>query len=145
MSAKKDAIIVATILLLTNSFYSVIKTDGVADTTSVSDSIVASNTVKEDSFVEKRGEPTYDYVIGSDYLPHFRVFFWVPKDAKNYIPYADEGVKTDVSEHGPAEKWSVVETNKTRENEKLVFIYVPKTFVMLQGKGFQNKIHLQYK
>ncbi|GKU27243.1 hypothetical protein CFOLD11_40700 [Clostridium folliculivorans] len=95
------------------------------------------------TFTEKRGDPSYDYVIGSDYLPHFRVFFWVPKDANKYIPYADKGVKTDVSEHGSVEKWSVIEATKTNGDYKLVYIYVPKTFVILQGKGFQNKIHLE--
>ncbi|MBK1813875.1 hypothetical protein JHL18_25035 [Clostridium sp. YIM B02505] len=98
-----------------------------------------------DSTSAKRGEPSYDYIIGGDYLPHFRVFFWVHKDAKRYIPYADKGVKTDVSEHGSVEKWSVVETKETNGDDKLVFIYVPKTFVILQGKDFQNKIHLNYQ
>lgn len=100
--------------------------------------------LSKDIHKEKRGNPTYDYIIGKDHLPHFRVFFWVSKEAKNYTPYADDGVKTDVSEHGPVEKWAVVETNEIKENEKLVFIYVPKTFVLLQGRGFEDKIHLRY-
>ncbi|GFZ33952.1 hypothetical protein CSC2_44780 [Clostridium zeae] len=105
----------------------------------------ASKELSKDLFPEKRGDPSYDYIIGKDHLPHFRVFFWVPKDAKKYIPYADKGVKTDVSEHGSIEKWSVIETNKINADDKLVLIYVPKTFVLLQSKGFQNKIHLHYQ
>ncbi|GFP74210.1 hypothetical protein [Clostridium fungisolvens] len=107
-------------------------------------SIPVGKKLSKDTHKEKRGNPTYDYIIGKDHLPHFRVFFWVSKEAKNYTPYADDEVKTDVSEHGPVEKWAVVETNEIKENEKLVFIYVPKTFVLLQGIGFQNKIHLRY-
>lgn len=101
--------------------------------------------ISKDSYSGKRGDPTYDYVIGRDHLPHFRVFFWVHKDAKIYIPYADKDLKTDVSEHGSVENWSVVETNRINGEKKLVFIYVPKTFVILQGKGFQNKIYLHYQ
>ncbi|WP_160674473.1 hypothetical protein [Clostridium sp. C8-1-8] len=93
---------------------------------------------------EKRGEPSYDYIIGNDHLPHFRVFFWVDKSATNYFPYADNDIDTDVSKHGPVDKWFVGETSEVKGNEKLVFIYVPKTFVILQGEGFQNKIHLEY-
>lgn len=93
---------------------------------------------------EKRGEPSYDYIIGNDHLPHFRVFFWVDKSAKNYFPYADKDIKTDVSKHGPVDKWFVGETSEVKGNEKLVYIYVPKTFVIIQGEGFQNKIHLEY-
>ena len=92
---------------------------------------------------EKRGTPSYDYVIGKDLLPHFRVFFWVDKTATNYVPYADVGINTNVSRHGPAEKWSVVETETIRENEKLVYVFVPKTFVILHGKNFHKLIHLE--
>ncbi len=93
---------------------------------------------------EKRGNPTYDKIIGSDGWPHYRVFFWVPKMASKYTPYADEGINTDVSSHGPAEKWAVVETKIVNGDEKLVFIFVPKTFVYLYGKGFEKVIHLRY-
>ncbi|MCB2293535.1 hypothetical protein LGK95_08375 [Clostridium algoriphilum] len=93
---------------------------------------------------EKRGIPHYDYIIGKDNWPHFRVFFWVPENAIHYKPYADSGVNTDVSEHGPVSKWSVVTTKQTKDNEKLVFIYVPKSFVILYGNGFANVIHLEY-
>jgi len=93
---------------------------------------------------EKRGTPHYDYIIGKDKWPHFRVFFWVPTIVTHFEPYADRGVNTDVSEHGPAAKWSVVTTNQTKGNEKLVFIYVPKTFAILYGNGFQEVIHLKY-
>ena len=93
---------------------------------------------------EKRGSPHYDYIIGQDHLPHFRVFFWVPKNKTHFEPYADSGVITDVSEHGPVTNWSVVTTKQIKNNDKLVFIYVPKTFVILYGKGFQDVIHLKY-
>lgn len=98
-----------------------------------------------DSLCEKRGNPAYDTITGSDGRPHYRVFFWVPKAASKYIPYADKGINTNVSSHGAAEKWTVVETNIVNANEKLVFIFVPKTFVYLYGKGFENVIHLRYK
>lgn len=94
---------------------------------------------------EKRGNPAYDKITGGDGWPHYRVFFWVPKTASKYTPYADEGINTNVSSHGPAEKWTVVETNTVNADEKLVFIFVPKTFVYLYGKGFEKVIHLRYK
>ncbi|NLM34117.1 MAG: hypothetical protein GX206_01635 [Clostridiales bacterium] len=94
---------------------------------------------------EKRGNPAYDTVIDKYGIPHFRVFFWVPKNAKRLIPYADPGIKTKVLTHGPIENWSVVKTNTIKNNEQLVFIYVPKSFVLFYGKGFQNVIHLRYQ
>lgn len=93
---------------------------------------------------EKRGNPTYDYIMGSDGWPHYRVFFWVPKNATKLTPYADKGIDTNVSDHGPAEKWSVEDAKKENGDEKLVFIYVPKTFIFLFGKGFEKVIHLRY-
>ena len=53
-------------------------------------------------------------------------------------------MNTDVSSHGPVEKWSVEETKITNEREKLVFILVPKTFIYLYGDGFEKVIHLKY-
>ena len=67
---------------------------------------------QEDTYLEKRGTPTYNYNIGSDELPHYRVFFWIPKTATNLLLYADKNVNTDISQHGPVEKWSVVLTYK---------------------------------
>lgn len=93
---------------------------------------------------EERGYPTYDKIIGNDGWPHYRVFFWVSKTATNFIPYSDAGIKTDVSSHGPVEKWSVVETKTIDGDKKLVYIFVPKTFVYLYGNGFEKVIHLQY-
>ncbi|MBC2581959.1 hypothetical protein [Clostridium sp. DJ247] len=93
---------------------------------------------------EKRGVPTYDKIMGNDGWPHYRVFFWTPKTATHFVPYADAGVRTDVSSHGPVEKWSVVETQTIKDDEKLVFVFVPKTFVFLYGKGFEKVIHLSY-
>jgi hypothetical protein len=93
----------------------------------------------------KRGTPPYDYIIGKDKLPHFRVFFWVPLDAVNYKPYADKGINTNVSHHGPVENWNIVETDTKTEDKKLVFIFVPKTFVFLTGGNFYKVIHLDYE
>ena len=93
---------------------------------------------------EKRGYPAYDTITGDDQQPHYRLFFWIPKTATNFVPYANTGVKTDGSSHGPVEKWLTVETKTTNSNEKLVFIFIPKTFVYLYGNGFENVIHLKY-
>lgn len=93
---------------------------------------------------EKRASPAYDTIIKEDGMSHYRVLFWVPKDATKFVPYADSGVNTDVSSHGPVAKWSVEETKITNEKEKLVFILVPKTFIYLYGNGFEKVIHLKY-
>lgn len=111
------------------------------DKFSISDSIQRIN---ETYLYEKRADPAYDTIKGEDGWLHYRVLFWVPKEANKFIPYADNGVNTDVSAHGPVEKWSVQETNITNENEKLVFVFVPKTFVYLYGNGFEKVIHLKY-
>jgi len=94
--------------------------------------------------VEKKSSPSYDTITGKDGWPHYRVFFWVPKTATKFVPYSDSNVKTDVSFHGPVEKWSVIETKTTHAHEKLVFIFVPKTFVYLYGNNFEKVIHLKY-
>ena len=107
--------------------------------------VMASNTIIDSNIPnEKRGIPQYDYIIGKDKWPHYRIFFWVPKTATHFTPFADRGVDADVSKHGAPEKWAVVVTNEIIGNEKLVFIYVPKTFVFLYGKGFEKVIHLSY-
>jgi hypothetical protein len=93
---------------------------------------------------EKRGIPNYDYIIGNDNWPHYRVFFWVPKSATHFTPYSDKSVNTDISNHGAVEKWSVVVTNEINVDSKLVFVYVPKTFVFMYGIGFETLIHLSY-
>ena len=117
-----------------------------AQLTAIASTPTATPTASKKFIVnEKRGNPTYDYIIGTDNWAHYRVFFWVPRNATNFIPYADPGIVTDVSEHGPAQKWSVVTTGKVNKDEKLVFIYVPKTFIFFQGNGFEKVIHLKYK
>lgn len=93
---------------------------------------------------EKRASPAYDTIKGEDGWVHYRVLFWVPKEATKFIPYADNGVKTDVSAHGSVEKWYVEQTKITNDKEKLVFILVPKTFVYSFGDGFEKVIHLKY-
>lgn len=95
--------------------------------------------------IEKRGYPAYDTVFDKYGIPHFRVFFWVPKNATQLIPYADSGINTKVLTHGSVENWSVVKTTTYNKDDQLVFIYVPKTFVLFYGKGFENVIHLNYK
>ena len=94
---------------------------------------------------EKRGTPNYAWVKGSDNLPHMRIYFWVSKTSYYYLPYADKGVKTYITGHGPVKKWLVKETGEYTETEKLVYIYVPKTFVFLHGKDFYKLIHLHYE
>jgi hypothetical protein len=138
MNYKKTSLLIvmfSLIILLFNSFISM---------TNIPKVITTDITMDKDTPNEKRGTPHYDYIIGKDNWPHYRVFFWVPKNATNFTPYANSGVNTAVSEHGPAEKWAVIATNEIKANEKLVFIYVPKTFVFLYGKGFEDVIHLSY-
>jgi hypothetical protein len=107
--------------------------------------IIPDKNLQEETSSEKRGSPTYDYIIGNDGLPHYRVFFWIPINGDTLLPYADKGINTAVSHHGPVDKWSIVITEKVNKKEKLVFIYVPKTFVFLYGEGFEKVIHLKYK
>ena len=144
MNYKKYILIfIVTFLLLLGLRYTTLyKTDSSKD---ILISALADKTLEEDIPSEKRGTPTYDYIIGRDRLPHYRVFFWVPKNADNLMPYADKGINTNISRHGSITTWSVVTTDKINENMKLVFIYVPKTFVFFYGKGFEKIIHIKYK
>lgn len=100
-----------------------------------------SNLVKGD---EMRGIPPYKWIIGKDKLPHMEIFFWVPKDAHEFVPYADKGIKTYVTGHGSVESWGVFQTGKMSKNEKLMCFYVPKTFVIINGKNFYKLLHLYY-
>ena len=138
MRYKKFSLIIIIVSLLTLLFHSFLPVNNMK-------SVIATDiTVHKNASKEKRGTPHYDYIIGDDHWPHYRVFFWVPKTATNFTPYADKGINTAVSEHGLAEKWSVVVTNDIKDDEKLVFIFVPKTFVFLYGNGFEKVIHLSY-
>jgi hypothetical protein len=94
---------------------------------------------------EKRGTPIYAWVKGSDNLPHMKIYFWIPKTSCYYLPYADKGIKTYVTGHGPVKRWGVKETGEYTKTEKLICIYIPKTFVILYGKDFYKLIHLYYK
>jgi hypothetical protein len=152
MNYKKYFLIfMVTLLLLLVLRYNVLYKSGLSQEMLIStaanntSAITSNNTVQEDTVLEKRGAPTYDYTIGRDRLPHYRVFFWIPSNAVSLVPYADKGINTDVSHHGPVEEWNVVITGKVNDNEKLVFIYIPKTFVFLYGRGFEKVIHLKYK
>lgn len=95
--------------------------------------------------LEKRDTPPYTWAMGDDMIPHIKLFFWVPVDSKNYTTFADKGIKTFVLGHGSVDKWGVSETGETSKNEKLVYVYVPKTFMLLYGKDFYSLIHLYYK
>ena len=94
---------------------------------------------------EKRGTPIYAWVKDSDNLPHMKIYFWIPKTSSYYLPYADKGIKTYVVGHGPVEKWGVKDSGEYTKTEKLIYIYVPKTFVILYGQHFYKLIHLYYK
>lgn len=94
---------------------------------------------------EKRGTPPYSIVLDKDLLPHIKVFFWVPANSNYYKAFADKGVKTYVIGHGSIEDWTIKETPKTSQNLKLVYVYVPKTFMLLYGKDFYSMIHLYYE
>lgn len=134
----KYKILFATILLFTT----IITTNMFALASNAANEPILVSSMNKNSSKTKRGEPPYDYIIGKDKFPHFRIFFWVPLSATKYIPYADDDINTDISHHGPVDKWSVVETDDKNDKEKLVYIFVPKTFVFLHGKSFYKLIHL---
>lgn len=104
---------------------------------SISDSN-SNNNLSESNSAEKRATLSYDKIIGRDGLYHYRVLFWVPKEVRKFIPYADAGVITDVSSHGPIEKWSVEETNITNSNEKLVFILFLKLLFIYMERDLKK-------
>lgn len=95
--------------------------------------------------LEKRGTPPYNWVIGKDLLPHIRLFFLVPINSCGYKAFTDSGVKTYVPGHGAVDNWRVNETEKILGNEKLVYIFIPKTFMILHGKNFYKLIHIYYE
>ncbi|WP_298846828.1 hypothetical protein [Clostridium sp.] len=138
MNCKKILLGAITLILMLLVFRSAVHIPSNTNTVKV------IKTVNKNIENEKRGTPHYDHIIGNDGLPHYRVFFWVPSNVTHFTPYADSGVDTAVSEHGPVEKWSVVSTKQIKDNEKLIFIYVPKTFVFVYGKGFEEVIHIKY-
>lgn len=125
-----------------------ILTFNLASPLALNNSVKAINlksTLSKQEISEKRGTPPYDYIIGKDHLPHFRVFFWIPINASYYKPAAAKGVHTNVSHHGPVENWTVAETGIKNVTEKLVYIFVPKTFVFLHGKNFYKSVYLKYE
>lgn len=95
--------------------------------------------------VEKRGNPVHSWMIGADHLPHMKVFFWVPKNSKAFIPYANKGVKTNVIGHGSINHWTVIQTGKVLGPDKLIFMLVPKTFVLTHGPNFYKLTHVYYR
>ena len=78
-------------------------------------------------------------------LPHVKVFFWVPKEAIVFIPFVDKSVKTYISRHGAVEEWKVILTGKSTQTEREVYLYVPKSFVLLHGSSFYKLIHLNFQ
>ncbi|SMC18460.1 hypothetical protein SAMN02745134_00571 [Clostridium acidisoli DSM 12555] len=95
--------------------------------------------------VEKRGSPVHSWMIGADHLPHMKVFFWVPKSSTTYIPYANQGVRTNVIGHGAINQWAVIQTGQVLGSYKLVFMLVPKTFVFTHGPNFYKLTHIYYR
>ncbi|PJI07809.1 MULTISPECIES: hypothetical protein [Clostridium] len=95
--------------------------------------------------VEKRGTPVHSWMIGADHLPHMKVFFWVPKNSTTFIPYANKGVKTNVIGHGPINQWTVIQTGEVSGQDKLIFMFVPKTFVFTHGPNFYKLTHIYYR
>lgn len=95
--------------------------------------------------IEKRGNPVHSWMIGTDKLPHMKVFFWVPKNSVTLIPYANKGVRTFVIGHGSINMWTVTETGEVTNSEKLIYVLVPKTFVFTHGPNFYKVIHLYYR
>lgn len=89
--------------------------------------------------------PAYGWEIGKDKLPHAKVFFWVSKNAKKYYPYTNEAIKTYVISHGTINQWGVKETGKTNETEKLIYLYVPKTFILIYGSKFYTLVGVAYE
>lgn len=77
-------------------------------------------------------------------LPHIRVFFWVPLNAMHYEAFVPNGVKSYILGHGPAEQWSVAGTGQINQDEKLVYVTVPKTFMIVYGLHFYKLVHLHY-
>lgn len=105
-----------------------------------------SNTNTADVNLAKKDTPPYKWVIGNDdMIPHIRLYFWIPINSSHYKAFADEGIKTYVLGHGTIDKWEIKETAITSYREKLVYIYIPKTFILFYGKNFYNLIHLYYK
>jgi len=83
-----------------------------------------------------RNSPKYDYVIGNDRLPHFRVAFWVPEDATSLAPYTPYNIITNVSNHGSIENWAIVDSDRHISDMKLIYVFVPKRFILFYGFDF---------
>lgn len=92
-----------------------------------------------------RNNPKYDYVIGNDRLPHFRVAFWVPEDTPSIIPYTPYNIITNISNHGSIENWTVIESNIPKDDMKLIYVFVPKRFVFLYGENFWKYVSVKYE
>ncbi|WBW98671.1 hypothetical protein [Oceanirhabdus sp. W0125-5] len=91
-----------------------------------------------------RDDKKFDYIIGSDRLPHFRVLFWVPKESVNITPYTPYNIKTNVSDHGPIEEWIVADSDTYVNDMKLIYVFVPKRFILLCGFDFWEYVYIRY-
>jgi hypothetical protein len=47
--------------------------------------------------------------------------------------------------HGTISQWPVKETGETTKTEKLVYFYVPKTFILIYGRNFYRLVGLAYE
>ena len=90
-----------------------------------------------------RNNPKYDYVIGNDRLPHFRVSFWVPFNATSITPYTPYDIITNVSNHGSIETWTVVDSDKYIGDMKLIYVFVPKRFILVHGSDFWKYVYVK--
>ena len=91
----------------------------------------------------RRGTPAYNWSLGNFMIPHMKIFFWIPKEPNTYVAFADKSVKSYISRHGAIEKWGLNDTGRSTNTEKEVFIYIPKSFVLLNGKDFYKHIYIE--
>ena len=131
----KPTIIFSTVLLCAFGFVVAHKVFKVYSTSPTEATFSVSN--------EKRGKPAFEWVMAKDMLPHMKVFFWVPKNSNKYIPFTDKSVKYYISRHGPVNEWGIKSTGKTTKTEKEVYVWVPKSFVLLHGSDFYKLVHIQ--
>lgn len=112
-----------------------------SNTISEEDAFSKVNTFHDNYFI--RDDPKFDYVTGNDRLPHFRVAFWVPVDTTSITPYTPYNIITNVSNHGTIENWRVVDSDRHLEDMRLIYVFVPKRFILLYGKYFWKYVYVK--